>query len=60
MNEEAINELIMRGDRAALLLGEITGSLSILVTKADCNMHDIKNLFSLLTNRVNSIYYESK
>ena len=66
MNEEAINEMMRRGDRAALLLGEITGSLSVLATKCDGNMycdavkHDIKNLLSLVMNRVNSIYYENK
>jgi hypothetical protein len=66
MNEEAINEMMRRGDRAALLLGEICGSLSVLSTKCEGNLyceaikHDIKNLFSLVMNRVNSIYYENK
>jgi hypothetical protein len=66
MNEQAIKESLQRGDRAALLLGEITGSLSVLVTKTEGNVycdaikHDVKNLFSLVMNRVNSIYYENK
>jgi hypothetical protein len=66
MNEESINEMMRRGDRAALLLGEITGSLSVLATKADGSVycdaikHDIKNLLSLVMSRVNSIYYENQ
>jgi hypothetical protein len=66
MNETDIKDLLQRGERKALLLGEITGSLSVLVTKVDgyvyCDeiKYDIKNLFSLVMSRVNSIYYEDK
>ncbi len=66
MNETDIKDLLQRGERTALLLGEITGSLSVLVNKANgdeyCDQinHDIKNLFSLIMSRVNSIYYEDK
>lgn len=66
MNEEAINEMMKRGDRAALLLGEICGSLSVLSKKVTemVNGEELKNdidqLFNMVMNRVNSIYYENK
>jgi hypothetical protein len=66
MNEEAINEMMKRGDRAALLLGEICGSLSVLSKKVTEMVHgeelknDIDQLFNMVMNRVNSIYYENK
>lgn len=66
MNEEVIKEMMQRGDRAALLLGEITGSLSVLSKKVTTMVYgeelknDIDALFNMVMNRVNSIYYENK
>lgn len=66
MNEEAVHKMMQRADRAALLLGEITGSLSILSRKVTEMVYgeelknDIDALFNMVISRINSIYYENK
>lgn len=66
MNEEDVKALVQRGERAALLLGEVTGSLSILSKKVTEMVYgselkdDIDQLFNMVINRINSIYYEGK
>lgn len=66
MNEEVIKDMIQRSDRVALLLGEITGSLSVLSLKVNETVYGselkqmVDDLFTMVMNRVNSIYYENK
>jgi hypothetical protein len=58
--------MMRRGDRAALLLGEICGSLSFLSKKITEMVYgeelknDVDQIFNMVMNRINSIYYENQ
>jgi hypothetical protein len=66
MTEENIKELVHRSERAALLLGEITGSLSVLSQKVNELVYgselkeEVEKLFNMVLKRVESIYYDNK
>ncbi len=65
MNEIDLKELIGRGDRTALLLGEIMGRLVVAMTTNREQSHttlieDLDDLLEMMKNRISSIYYENK
>lgn len=66
MKAEDIHKIMVRGDRTALLLGEITGRLSLLSLKVTEAVYgsELKNyvdeLYNMVITRIDSIYYEEK
>lgn len=62
MNDEQVKELIDRGNRTAILLGEITGRLMCLVEIATINDDDVppgamEDLLFTMVDRIEEIYY---
>lgn len=63
MNQEQIKDLIELSTRAAILLGEITGRLIMIVEyhgfgKEKEMLSQIENLLSMMEQRITDIYYK--
>lgn len=66
MKDEDVNAMAVRGERTALLLGEVMGRLvmSLTTPREDDDraslIEELDDLLELMKTRISSIYYENK
>lgn len=65
MNEKDIRDLVDRSNRAAFLLGKVTGGISTVLQAFNNNLvieaeHQLRSVFKDLMDSIDDIYYKVK